>query len=164
MATAPNGNIVQVWSGPYRTNSNAISVSELYLAVWDSQGNLVTPARLVDDLSAATLRTSDSTPAIAISPDGRIGVIWHRSVRDSNSDIKENIFFQSLAADGVATTGPVNLTNNTVFGRPSSDPNVPAFSEHSIAAANDGRFVMAWTKQGPVVEHHDMVCGTPLGR
>ena len=103
----------------------------------------------MDDLSAATLRTSDSTPALAISPDGRIGVIWHRSVRDSNSDIKENIFFQSLTADGVATTGPVNLTNNTVFGRPYSDPNVPAFSEHSIAAANDGRFVMAWTSKDP---------------
>ena len=32
VATAPNGNIVQVWSGPSRTNGNAISVSELHLA------------------------------------------------------------------------------------------------------------------------------------
>ena len=120
VATAPNGNIVQVWSGPSRTNGNRYRCRSCTWPVWDSQGNLVTPARLVDDLSAATLRTSDSTPALAISPDGRIGVIWHRSVRDSNSDIKENIFFQSLTADGVATTGPVNLTNNTVFGRPYS--------------------------------------------
>ena len=149
VATAPNGNIVQVWRGSSRTNSNGVSVSELRLAVWDSQGNLITPARPVDDLSSAVLTTQEWLAAVAISSDGRIGVIWERRIRDSSNNYNRNILFQSLAADGVATTAPVNLTNNAIFGPFSGDPNVPAFYNPAIAAAKDGRFIMAWTSRDP---------------
>jgi hypothetical protein len=146
VATAPDGKIAQVWRQS-RTNDNGQSVWELYHAVLDSRGNVIRLAARITDLSGATTTAYDLDPAVAVAPDGRIGITWRRRLWNSdNGSENNNIYFLMLDGNGATVVLPTNLTNNEGWGN-SSTPNVPQFYTPTIAATADGRFGLAWMRQ-----------------
>jgi hypothetical protein len=145
VAEAPNGNFVYVWDKGRRLGS--ISVTEIEYALLDRYGNVVRPISKLTDHSGATMDTYDIYPAIAVAPDGRIGVVWLRMLRDPNtSQYNDNIWFAILDPSGNRVYGPVNITNNSTWG-------TLGFWSPLIAATGDNRFVLAWQRHfysGPV--------------
>ena len=146
VATAPDGKIVQVWRQS-RTNGNGQSVWELYHAVLGGHGNVIRPAARITDLSGATTTVYELDAAVAVAPDGRIGITWRRRLWNSdNGSENNNIYFLMLDGNGATVVAPTNLTNNDGWGN-SSTPNVPQFYTPTIAATADGRFGLAWMRQ-----------------
>ena len=146
VATAPDGSIVQVWGQGHSLSSNRYVV-ELYSAVLDGRGNVVRPAARLTDLSGASTDAYDYNPAVAVTPDGRIGIVWYRYLWNrSNSTSNYNIYFMVLAANGAIVSAPTNLTNNSSWGA-SGTKNLPRFYYPTIAATADGRFGLAWTRE-----------------
>ena len=146
VTTAPDGSIIQVW---YRGRDigNNRWVNELYYAVLDNRGNVILPAARLTDLNAASTSAYDYDPAVAVAPDGRIGIAWRRYLWDnSDSTFNHNIYFMALAANGAIILSPTNLTNNGSWGTYNT-PSVPQFYYPSIAATADSRFGLAWERQ-----------------
>jgi hypothetical protein len=106
----------------------------------------VRPVSKLTDHTGATMNTYDYSPAVAVAPNGRIGVLWYRYLWDrSTYKFNYNIYFAILDASGNRVYGPVNLTNNNAWGT-WSDLNVPRFYSPRIAATGDNRFVLAWQR------------------
>jgi hypothetical protein len=146
VATAPDGSIVQVWNQGRWIGDNRY-VYELYYAVLDNRGNVIRPAARITDLGAESTYAYDQSPAVAVAPDGRVGIIWYRYLwNSSNSTYNYNIYFLVLAADGTTVLSPTNATNNGSWGT-SSATNVPRFYYPTIAATADSRFGLAWTRR-----------------
>jgi hypothetical protein len=124
-----------------------VYVTEIEYALLDRYGNVVRPVSKLTDHTGATMDTYDYSPAVAVAPDGRIGVLWYRYLWNrSTSQSNYNIWFAILDSSGNRVYGPVNLTNNNVWGDPWSDLNVPRFYSPRIAATGDNRFVLAWQR------------------
>ncbi len=145
VATTPDGNLVQVWEQG-RTNSQGKKIYELYWAVFDGQGNLIRPATALTNLDSAVDNTHDNHPALAVAPDGRLGVIWYRSRTDAVGNFNYNVFTLILDSNGGVVLPPTNLTNNTQWGT-ALTPYVPQFFEPTIAATPDNRFMLMWRQQ-----------------
>ena len=127
VATAPNGKIVQVWRQS-RTNGNGQSVWELYHAVLGGHGNVIRPAARITDLEGAITTGYELDAAVAVAPDGRIGITWRRRLWNSdNGSENNNIYFLMLDGNGATVVAPTNLTNNGGWGT-SNTPNVPKFN------------------------------------
>jgi len=145
VAEAPNGNFVYVWS-KWRCLNRERSVygKEIEYVLLDRHGNVVQTVSKLTDHSGATMDTYDRDPAVAVAPNGRIGVLWNRELRNSSSSqFNFNIWFAILDTSGNVVYGPVNLTNNNAWGT-WDDLNVPYFRSPRIAATSDNRFVLAW--------------------
>ena len=146
VATAPDGKIVQVWYQG-RSIGNNRYVEELYCTVLDARGNVIRPAARITDLSSASTSAYDYNPAVAVAPDGRVGIAWIRDLwNSSNSTDNYNIFFLALDGNGATVVPPTDLTNNGSWGTYDT-PNVPGFYYPTIAATADGRFGLAWERQ-----------------
>ena len=142
VVTMPDGTIIQVWSQS-RQNSNSRWVYELYYTVLDRQGNIVHPAIRIVDNSAATMDTYDLSPAVAVAPNGNIGVVWYRELwNSSNSTWNDNIYYLILNSAGGMVVPPANLTNNTLWAG-----NGPWIYDPNIAATLNNRFAMAWYRE-----------------
>jgi hypothetical protein len=148
VAEAPNGNFIYAWYKGRCLDSNCnVYVTEIEYALLDRYGNVVRPVSKLTDHTGATMDTYDYSPAVAVAPDGRIGVLWYRYLWNrSTSQSNYNIWFAILDSSGNRVYGPVNLTNNNVWGDPWSDLNVPRFYSPRIAATGDNRFVLAWQR------------------
>jgi len=144
---APNGNFVSAWNRWRCLDSNCnIYVAEIEYALLDRYGNVVRPVSKLTDHTGATVGTYDRDPAIAVAPNGRIGVLWHRELWNPNTgQLNHNIWFAILDSSGNRVYGPVNLTNNNIWGT-WSDLNVPWFHHPRIAATGDNRFILAWSR------------------
>jgi hypothetical protein len=130
-----------------RSIGNNRYVCELYYAVLDNRGNVIRPAARITDLGAASTSAYDYDPAVAVAPDGRVGIAWRRYLWNSSSSTSNyNIYFMVLAANGTTVKSATNLTNNGSWGT-SSTPNLPQFYYPTIAATTDGRFGLAWERQ-----------------
>ena len=92
-------------------------------------------------------RTIDHSTALAAAPNGITGVAFIRTIYDINdtSRQKQNVYFARIDARGLPLGTPVNITNNPYFGI-STDANVPFFSEVSIHATSNNRFILVWAK------------------
>jgi hypothetical protein len=145
VATTPDGKFVQVWS-QYRTNSKSKTVSELYYAVVDDKGNLTRAATRITDNDLASISIYDGSPAVAVAPNGNVGIVWQRQNYSSSSSNNYNIYYQILNSTGDTVKGPTDLTENSAWGG-SSTPNVPRFYAPNIAATANNRFVLAWYKR-----------------
>lgn len=149
VAEAPNGNFAYVWSkgGCLGSNCN-IYVNEIEYTLLNKYGDTVRAVSKLTDNSGATISTYDSSPVVAVAPDGRIGILWYREAYqyiNNNYQYNYNIFFAVLDASGSVAYGPVNLTNNSIWGTGNA-PDVPQFSNPKIAATGDNRFVLAWQR------------------
>jgi len=145
VAETPAGNFVYAWSKG-RSVSNAY-VYEIEYTLLDRAGNTVRAASKLTDHSGATVNTYDDYPAVAVAPNGRIGVLWYRNLyNQSNDQYNYNIYFALLDATGNVVVSPINLTNNAAWGT-WGDLNVPRFYSPRIVATTDNRFALAWLRE-----------------
>jgi len=94
-----------------------VYVDEIEYALLDSSGDTVREVSKLTDHSGATLYTYDYDPAVAVAPNGRIGVVWYRYLYDSsNYNWNYNIYYAILDASGNLVVPPTNLTNNPIWG------------------------------------------------
>jgi len=121
-------------------------VHEIEYTLLDRYGNTTRGVSKLTDHSGAAMSTHDESPALAVAPNGHIGVLWYRYLwNDGTSQSNYNIYFAILDAAGNLAHGPLNLTNNTAWGD-WDDLNVPRFYYPRIAATGDNRFVLAWQR------------------
>ena len=134
VAETPSGGFVAMWY---------VSGSGLRYALTNRYGDVVKPLTKLSDYSGAALQTSDTDPAVAVAPDGRIGVLWRHAISTATFETNSNIYFAILDPLGSVLSGPVDLTHNTLWGQNSS-LGVPQFSSPHIAALENGSFAVAW--------------------
>lgn len=155
----PSGDFFYAWRAPSRCLDGGpcrIRVQEIEAATLDWSGN-AGPVSKVTDLSTATQSTYDDLAAVAVAPNGKIGVLWRRQLVDYETGKSNfNIYFGVLNAVGTASTSarkmvgaitnPVNLTNNTTWGASGKFDFVTFFNPR-IAATGDNRFAIAWMRE-----------------
>jgi hypothetical protein len=153
VAEAPNGNFIYAWTKWRCLNSDcSVYGSEIEYALLDRYGNVVRAVSKLTDHTGATMDTYNYSPAVAVAPNGRIGVLWTRELWNSSTyQSNYNIYFAILDASGNRVYGPVNLTNNNAWGT-WSDLNVPSFHYTHIAATDNNRFILAWLREHPQSE------------
>jgi hypothetical protein len=144
VAETPSGNFVYTWYKGRWVGS--VYVYEIEYTLLNNHGETMRAVSKLTDHSGATVYTYDY-PAVAVAPNGRIGVLWYRYLYNSStSQLNYNIYFAVLDASGDLAYGPTNLTNNTVWGT-WGDLNVPSFYSPHIAATGDNRFVLSWVRE-----------------
>lgn len=150
VAEAPDGSFVYVWTkGRCLTGNCSQYVNELEYAILNKYGETIRAVSRLTDNSNATVNTYDSSPVVAVAPDGRVGILWYRQGTQPISGTYQynyNVLFAALDASGSLAYGPVNLTNNSDWGAYNT-PNVPQFYDAKIAGTGDNRFALAWTRQ-----------------
>ena len=125
----------------------SVYVGEIEYTILDRSGNTVRAVTKLTDHSGAAMNTYDYSPAVAVAPNGRIGLLWYRYLWNSGtSQFNYNIWFAILDAAGNVVLTPTNITNNSSWGT-SSDLNVPRFYSPRITATGDNRFVLAWYRE-----------------
>ena len=142
VARGPNGNYWYLWTKFRSEDGN--NVREIKYSILDHEGNVITSPTLLTDHSGASHRVYDNDPAVAATQNGHIGVVWTQSIKDQESNERnENILFAILDGGGNLIHGPENLTNNTSWG----DWNaleVPFFSDPRITSVGVDRFGVSW--------------------
>lgn len=148
ITNTPDDGFFSAWARG-RLNGNGIYVREIIYALANKYGDIVRPATKLSQYNNASIATYDYDPAVAVTPDGHFGVLWQQSKYNNSSGndlYNYNIYFAIFSATGDVIYGPVNLTNNTLWGEYNTD-NVPRFySPHLVATANN-RFVYVWEKR-----------------
>jgi len=145
VAETPSGALAYVWD-KWRSVDNAY-VSELEYTLVNPYGNPLRGVTRLTDHSGATQNTYDYTPAVAVAPNGRIGIAWYTYRWNSSTyQSNYNIYFAILDGAGNLAYGPVNVTNNNAWGA-WGDDGVPRFYDPRITATDDNRFVVAWEKE-----------------
>jgi len=142
VTAVPNGNFIYLWT-KYR-GLGSVYVYEIEYTLLDHYGNTVRAVSKLADHSGATMTTRDSSPSVAVAPNGSIGVAWFRYLYNSaTSQFNYNIYFATLDGSGNLITGPTNVTNNTVWGT-DTDLNIPGLYYPTITASDDNRFIISW--------------------
>lgn len=146
MAVAEMPNSFAYFWNRYRW-TGSVGTGEIEYVLLDRYGNTVRGVSRLTNHSAATMSTYDYPVAVAVAPNGRIGVAWYRYLwNSSTSQYNYNIWFAILDSSGNVVYGPVNLTNNNAWGT-WSDYNVPQLYSPRIAATGDNRFLIAWHRE-----------------
>ena len=128
----------------YSNVGPSVYVREIEYTLLDRYGNTVLPVTKLTDNSGETMKTDDNSPAVAVAPDGRIGVLWYRYIWNSSiSKFNYNIYYAILNSSGSVIYGPTNLTSNTAWGSWNA-LNVPSYYNSTLSATDDNRFVLAW--------------------
>lgn len=147
VAETPTKGFVYAWRvGRCIDNACNIYAYEIEYALVSQTGNALRGATKLTDHSGATVRTYDSEPAVAVTPDGRIGVLWERYLYDQGaSTYNFNLHFAVLDAAGNVLTPPISITNNAEWGAWDA-LSQPHFDSPRIAPTGNNRFVLAWTR------------------
>ena len=141
----PNDNYVYVWNKGY--NNGNRWVDDIEYAILAPTGNLILPATKLTNNNGAPMYISDRFPAVAVAPDGTIGVVWRRYLSDSfTGTYNYNVYFATFNSAGSLLTGPTNITN-----KPLVDVNDPRIESPTIAATDDNRFVISWPESLPPI-------------
>jgi len=140
MAKLPNGNYFYAWDKGATGTSGVVRNIEYVLL--NGAGQIVRPVARLTDNTSASIYTSDSSPSVAVAPNGTVGVLWVRYQHNrTTNQTNYNVFFSTLSTAGARLAGPINITNNTVW-----DGNLVLFGTPTVAATSDNRFIMGWTK------------------
>ncbi|MGD2078004.1 MAG: hypothetical protein PVH18_06455 [Chloroflexota bacterium] len=147
-----------LWSSE-RYNGSAW-VQELEYRLTDKSGVPISAIDKLTDHASVSQITYDRSPAIAIAPNGNIGVTWYQE--EDNGSQRYNVFLSILDASGQPVTDTISLTNNSDWREPGQPNfNIPAFSMPRIAATGDDHFFVAWVSSVPtytdfITETHDV--------
>ncbi len=143
VAETPDNNFINIWENYTYANYNESSF--LQYAIVDSFGKIVKPfTGLTEKVDSEEYHYYDKDPAVSVAADGKIGVAWYSHAYNENADLHNyNIWYAILDLKGKIVTGPVNLTNNTVWAHP-EDATFIKFGSPSIAATTDNRFMITW--------------------
>jgi len=118
--------------------------AQRYFAVWEnfrnlqktvldaSAGKILPTTNLVDN-SVEPLVTTDTNPAVAVAPDGKIGLAYIHTV--SNPGATPNIYFAMLDRTGSLIGNLINLTKQSGTG-------VPTYSQLGVAVSGNGNFIV----------------------
>ena len=142
------GNYIYAWekNESKLVGSDLILYADIEYALVSRGGSIFRVADKLTNNSAVTQTTTDRSPVAASAPNGKIGLVWVRSITNQLLETKSNVFFAILNADGTVAVQPQNITNNTEW-RGGEDYGVPLFISPRIAATSDNRFVIAWVDQ-----------------
>jgi hypothetical protein len=144
VAETPNG-FAYFWTKLHRDGD--MTIQEIEYTLVDSYGHTIRGLTKLTDHTGATVHTYDDIPAVAVAPDGRIGVLWYRELWDGvTGEYNFNIYLAILNASGNPVFGPASLTNNSVWGEWDAY-DLPMFWSPAIAATGDNRFVLAWERE-----------------
>lgn len=144
VAEMPSG-YIDFWT-MYRRNNQGVYVRELAYVLLDRANVVTRGVGLLTNYDGAMVNVYDYSPALAVTPDGHVGILWYQYLWNSSTSQRiYNIFFAVLDGTGNPTYGPVNLTNNTTWDN-GSGIGVPQFWEPQIAATEDNRFVLGWRR------------------
>jgi hypothetical protein len=147
VAETPFGNFIHVWSKGRCLGTNCSPYTqEIEYTLLNKFGETIHGVSKLTDNSSATVSTYDQNTAVAVAPDGRIGIVWrHYAYQyvNNTSQYNYNIFFAVLDASGNISTAPINLTNNSNWGS-SNPPEAPGLYSPQITATGDNRFLLAW--------------------
>jgi len=96
---------------------DSVYAREIEYTLLNRHGETVRPIDKLTDHSGATISTYDYDPAVAVAPNGYIGVIWYRYLYNStNYTWNYNVYYAILNAAGAVVVPPTNLTNNPIWG------------------------------------------------
>lgn len=141
---AANGNLVYVWSEESCLgNPCAVPVSEIYYAIRSKTGAFIRQAARLTSQAGEPYSVYDENPAVAVAPDGTIGVTWQRYQKNAEYKIRYNIFFARLNNTGGLLASPANITGHDAYGN-WNDNNFINTYQPVIAATNDNRFTLVW--------------------
>ncbi len=126
---AGNSGFVVVWQSSGQDGSG----TGIYGQRYTTAGAKVGGEFLINSITSG----DQTTPAVAMTADGRFTVAWESKGHD-NADGKIGIYARRFAADGTAL-GTDTLVNTTTLGDQTSP---------SVSVAADGRFVVGWTSKG----------------
>jgi hypothetical protein len=114
VAEMPNS-FAYVW---YKGRSvGSVYVRELEYTLRDSYGDTIRGVSKLTDHSAVNMYTYDYAPAVAVAPNGRIGVAWYRyQYNYSNYSWNYNIYYAILNPSGNIILPPTMLTDNYAWG------------------------------------------------
>jgi hypothetical protein len=140
----PAQGFVYLWTSQrYLDENYSLAISEIGYTILDSAGQPIRTISKLVDHSGATIDTYDDNPTVAVAPNGSIGVLWDRWLINDAGQRNYNIYFAILGLNGDLSYGPVNMTNNDVWGG-WNDLNIPQFSSAGIAATDNNRFFLSW--------------------
>ncbi len=150
VAEGPNSKFIYAWNkGRCLDGSCNHYTQEIEYTIVNAYGQTVRPVTRLIDNSGAAYDTYDASPAVAIAPDGRIGIAWYHVIEQYTTTYLSNynLYFAILDPGGNLIYGPANLTNNTAWINWSSmGLNEPEFYDARLTTTGDSRFVMAWQK------------------
>jgi hypothetical protein len=140
------GTFVHVWQSYEKVGENFGWV--LKYAVVDQFGRVITPPTALSSLYTGGTGghfTYDVNHALAVAPDGNVGVIWKRQI-DRYSDYKfnYNVWFAVISPTGKLIHAPEQITNNVFSNLGNGYYNIYTTS---IAASQDNRFILAWARE-----------------
>jgi hypothetical protein len=93
-----------------------LRVSEIEYALYDREGRLRAGPRQLEKHDDVELSVVDSDPAVAVAPDGRIGVVWQRRlVKPGSGAANYNATYAVLDPSGHVVVPATNLTNSTAW-------------------------------------------------
>jgi hypothetical protein len=103
------------WNDYHWTGS--VGTYEIEYTLLDRYGQTMRGVSKLTSHSGATVSTYDYDPAVAVAPNGRIGVVWYRYLYNSSDYTwNYNIYYAILDAAGNVVVPPTNLTNNPFWG------------------------------------------------
>ena len=142
IARASGETYVYAWS-KYGYN-DATSYYDLEFTLLDNTGNPLRSVTKLTDNSGETTEVADYYPAVAVAPDGHIGVLWTHTIYTSDfSQSLNNVFFAILDSAGNMVMGPTNVTNNSAWGN-YGDLNFSSYDHNQVSASGDNHFTLAW--------------------
>ncbi|MDZ7379331.1 MAG: DUF11 domain-containing protein, partial [candidate division KSB1 bacterium] len=147
VAEIPGGGFVVIWNARRCPDSSCrLWVYEIFYSLVNVRGETIKAPTKLSDHTGVTVSTYDLAPAVAVLPNGTIGLVWYRYLYNPDTFQRNyNIYFAALDTAGHVVIPARNLTNNNTWGT-WSDLNVPSFYYPCIAATEDNRFVLAWTR------------------
>ncbi|HVM70845.1 MAG TPA: hypothetical protein VMT91_03735, partial [Anaerolineales bacterium] len=117
--------------------------SDMVFTILDNTGSTILPATRLTINDAVTTQTYDLSPAVAVTPDGHIGILWRRQVYNSDaSQLTVNLFFAILDASGQVVWGPTNITNDSTWIAQGSW--TETYMQNQVSATGDNHFLLAW--------------------
>jgi len=97
--------------------TGSVGAYEIEYTLLDRYGQTVRGVSKLTNHSWATVNTYDYEPAVAVAPNGRIGVMWYRYLYNSSDYTwNYNMYYAILDAAGNVIVPPTNLTNNPLWG------------------------------------------------
>lgn len=149
-ATA-NGSYLFAWerNGTKLVNNQIIWFSDIEYILLNMHGAVTHQTAKLTNNAAVTLSTTDRSPSMATSADGKIGVLFTNLLEDDTLGSKGNIYFAILNSQGQVETGPLNVTNNTQW-RDAGTLDVPLFNAPQLTASGDAanpRFTLTWVDE-----------------
>lgn len=138
VAATPDGSLVYAWAQ-----------GGICYTLLDKTGASLSPPSCLTDTSGEPDYTWEDNVAVAVAPNGKIGVFWLRQYFNyhvSPFTVVANLYFAVLNADGSLAYGPTNLTGNTT-PTPWNEGGRLYYRGLSLAAVGEDRFALAWEKE-----------------